>query len=94
MQVFLTIILTGVLLYFYADFLRGLADDDNYLVLLVCAALPFAYAYFFSTDWEREHDLKNYYAWKQKWRCRFSRIWPARGEVIPPEKRQPKLSSQ
>ncbi len=72
-----TAILTMVILYFYGQFVFGLVNDGHYLIVVGLIILPFIWGRWVSSDWEREQDAKNFAAWKQKWRFRFSRIWPS-----------------
>lgn len=78
-------ILTLIFMIFYGRFVAGLYDDGHYLWLLALFIAPFIWARYVSTEWEKEHDAANFRAWKQKWRCRFSRLWPVSGEVLPKE---------
>ena len=84
-----TAVLTMAILYFYGRFVYGLVNDGYYLIVVGLIIAPFIWGRWVSTDWEREQDDKNFAAWKQKWRFRFSRIWPTSGEVLPPVKELP-----
>lgn len=80
----LTFLLTIAILYFYGQFVHGLVREGDYFWLLILFLLPFVWARYVSTEWEKEQDDANIRAWLQKWRFRFSRIWPMKGEVLPP----------
>ncbi len=80
----LTLILTLVFLYFYGQFVWSMVQGGHHVVLLGCLLLTFAIGRLLSSDWEKEQDDKDIRAWAQKWRFRFSRIWPMKGEILPP----------
>ncbi len=84
MQVLIAI-LTLALMYPYVLFVQSMVRGHHYFVLLLCLLATFAIGRWMSTDWEKEQDDRDLAAWRHKWRCRFSRLRPARGEILPPE---------
>lgn len=66
--------------------IRLVVDGSHYVWWLVFMAGLFAAGRFMSSDWEKEQDDRDIASWLHKWRCRFSRIWPVSGEILPPDK--------